>query len=223
MALDPRSPFSSNHPLAGKIAAGVRTTANSAKNVGASSHRSMEMQEMPVITLADRAQQMFSMDDKKGTRVYYARSGVFNTVDDKGMSINFVKGLYKTDNRSVMQFLQHFVEGNHIDYLELQEDPNDAGTGPQVPAEHERSPGSSSSLGEPNEPDQQEPEQREEPTPEADRSGAGGEGSVNPEQPVNRPTLRSQPGDRNDSPESGSTEQPKVKISALDLLRKGKS
>jgi len=222
MANDPRSPFSSNHPLAGKIAAGVKTTANSARRVGSSSHQSMAMQEMPTITLADRAQQMFSMQDRKGTRVYYALSGVFNTVDAAGKSINFIKGLYKTDNRSVMSFLQHFVDGNHIDYLELQEDPSDAGTRPEVPAEHERSQRGSVSINQPKLQDQPKSQRREEPTADTDRSGAGREGSSNPEQPISGPAIGGESGDGDDSSQPSSPQQPPVKVSALDLLRRGK-
>lgn len=221
MALDPRSPFSSHHPLAGKIAAGVKTTANVARRAG-SSHPSMVMQDMPVITLADRAQQMFSMQDRKGTRVYYALSGVFNTVDEGGKSINFIKGLYKTTNRSLMGFLQQFVEGNHIGYLELQEDPSDAETERTISDQYQRSQGSITGNAESLQPNQSEPKRREEPTADTNRSGAGGESSPNPEQPISRAAVGSQSGNRDDIPEQGSPKQPTVKVSALDLLRKGK-
>ena len=134
MALDPRSPFSSAHPLAGKITAGVRTTENRARLP----HQSMQLAEMPTITMADRAQQMFSMTDTKGTRVYYSNQGVFNTVDEMGKSINFIQGLFKTNNLKVIRFLQFFVEGGHIHYLELKEDPDDAITSDEQTRESAR-------------------------------------------------------------------------------------
>lgn len=209
MALDPRSPFSSSHPLAGKISAGVRTTENRARR--ANVHQSMEMQQMPVLTTADRAQQMFSIGDKKGTRVYYANSGVFNTVDDSGSSINFIKGLFKTTDRKVMRFLQYFVDRSHIDYLELEEDATDVG----VQEQPERgNGGSSGDAG--RQPDQPEPEQRDEPAPEADRSGTGGEGQEHAEQPIER--AAEGVGD----PAEELIPEPEKKPSALDLIRNKK-
>jgi len=147
MSLDPRSPFSTYHPLAGKITAGVKTTANVAQS--AVRHHSMALQEMPTVTMADRAQQMFSMDDKKGTRVYYANQGVFNTVDELGKPINFIGGLFKTTDRHVIRFLHQFVEKGFIQYLELQEDANDARPELQVRDEHKRSQGSGRALAHP--------------------------------------------------------------------------
>jgi hypothetical protein len=210
MALDPRSVFSSSHPLAGKIAAGIRTTENRARNA----HQSMQMRDIPVLTLADRAQQMFGLDDKKGTRVYYAVSGVFNTVDERGKSINFIRGLFKTTDRTVMRFLQQFVEAGNIHYLELQED--------ATADEHQqRSEGGNAGDAEPLQQNEQASQQREEPASVANRSGAGGEDTPHPEQPINGPAIGSQPGDGNDSQGSNVAETPK-KPSALDLLRKGK-
>lgn len=208
MALDPRSPFSSSHPLAGKISAGVRTTANRARR--ANVHQSMDMQQMPVLTVADRAQQMFSLDDKKGTRVYYANTGVFNTVDDKGSSINFIKGLFKTTDRQVMRFLQYFVDRSHIDYLELEEDAHDVSG--QLQEQPERSDGGSSGDAG-GQPDQPEPEHRDEPAAEADRSGAGGEGQEHAEQPSEGPASSEQPAPPELAPK---------KPSALDLIRRAK-
>ncbi len=232
MSLDPRSPFSTYHPLAGKITAGVKTTANRAQS--ATRHNSMQLQEMPTVTMADRAQQMFSMDDKKGTRVYYSNQGVFNTVDELGKPINFIGGLFKTTDRHVIRFLQQFVEKTHIQYLELQEDASDARPELQVRNEHERSQGSSESLSQPNEPDKPEPEHRLQVSPGSRiRAERGGE-PVQDEQPSNRPALSREPGDRDDSQEPGREDnqvgpgEPTVetvlakKPSAMDLLRKGK-
>ena len=219
MALDPRSPFSHNHPLAGKITAGVRTTENRVRLP----HQSMQLAEMPTITMADRAQQMFSMTDMKGTRVYYSNQGVFNTVDEQGKNINFIKGLFKTNNRQVIRFLQQFVDSNNIHYLELQEDPSDAITPKVLTDEHERSQGSGSSSPGPLQQHPAESERREEPAPEADRSGPGGEDTADTEQPVLRPTIRSESSDRDDSPEQGRQDnsvgpgQPAVVASAPPL------
>lgn len=205
MALDPRSPFSSAHPLAGKITAGVYTTETSRpRNVA---HHSMALQEMPVVTMADRAQQMFSMSDKKGTRVYYADNGVFNTVDPGGLAINFIAGLFKTTDRTVMRFLQFFVEKRAIHYLELQEDANDARQEDTVSDEHERSQGSDSGSEEPNEPDGQESIGRLQITTDTDRSIGGGE-PVAVEQSSSRPAVSSQPGDGDDSQEQGRQDNP---------------
>jgi len=232
MSLDPRSPFSTYHPLAGKITAGVKTTANVAQS--AVRHHSMALQEMPTVTMADRAQQMFSMDDKKGTRVYYANQGVFNTVDELGKPINFIGGLFKTTDRHVIRFLHQFVEKGFIQYLELQEDANDARPELQVRDEHKRSQGSGSSLSPPDEQNIPEPQHRLQVSPGSRiRSERGGE-PVQDEQPSNRPALSREPGDRDDSQEPGRKDDqerqgepaveaaPAKKPSAMDLLRKGK-
>ena len=232
MSLDPRSPFSTYHPLAGKITAGVKTTAN--RPTSATRHNSMQLQEMPTITMADRAQQMFSMDDKKGTRVYYANQGVFNTVDERGSSINFIGGLFKTTDRHVIRFLQQFVEKGHIQYLELQEDASDARPELQVRDEHERSQGSTGSPERPIQPDKPEPKLRLTASAgSGDRPEPGGEPEQD-EQPSNRPAERREPGDGDDSQEPGrqdNQERPgeppvegeiPVRKSAMDLLRKGK-
>ena len=154
MSLDPRSPFSTYHPLAGKITAGVKTTQSARATLP---HQTMQLQEMPTITMADRAQQMFSMTDKKGTRVYYSNQGVFNTVDELGKSINFIGGLFKTTDRHVIRFLQQFVEKSHIQYLELQEDASDARPELQVRDEHKRQQGSTGSDERSIQPDKPEP------------------------------------------------------------------
>ncbi len=196
MALDPRSPFSQLHPLAGKITAGVRTTENRARLP----HQTMQLAEMPVIQMADRAQQMFSMTDTKGTRVYYSNLGVFNTVDEAGKSINFIQGLFKTDNLKVIRYLQQFVETGTIHYLELQEDPSDATTQPKQelqPGGSSLSPRASQQLDNP------QSERREDPAPEADRSGSGGEGQENAEQPTLRPAFSSESADRHDGSQPG--------------------
>lgn len=199
MALDPRSPFSSAHPLAGKISAGIRTTEN-AKSRAPRSHQSMELSEMPVITMADRAQQMFSLTDKKGTRVYYANGGVFNTVDEVGKSINFIRGLFKTSDRPVMRFIQQFVDQGLIHYLELEEDAQDVGT---IKKLQRSDTGAGGDAGEQQH--QPEPERRDEAgqDEQATRDGAGGEDSVNPEQPSGGTALSSGSGDGDDSPEPG--------------------
>ncbi len=200
MALDPRSPFSQLHPLAGKITAGVRTTENRARLP----HQTMQLAEMPVIQMADRAQQMFSMTDTKGTRVYYSNLGVFNTVDEAGKSINFIQGLFKTDNLKVIRYLQQFVENGTIHYLELQEDPSDAIPSNEPTRERrERQPGSTGSEERPLQLDNPESERREEPTTEADRSGSGGEGQENAEQPTLRPAFSSESADRHDGSQPG--------------------
>lgn len=219
MALDPRSPFSQMHPLAGKITAGVRTTENRARLP----HQSMVLAEMPTITMADRAQQMFSMQDTKGTRVYYSNIGVFNTVDELGKSINFIQGLFKTNNRQVMRFLQQFVEGGNIHYLELEEDPSDA-----IGQEHQPSDGSFIRAAS-GQPDQQEPERWEEPAPEANRSGPGGEDTDNAELPIERATFSSESGDRDDSSQPSSEDnslgagQPAVEDKPLSLSERMKA
>lgn len=232
MALDPRSPFSTYHPLAGKITAGVKTTAN--RPTSATRHNSMQLQEMPTITMADRAQQMFSLDDKKGTRVYYANQGVFNTVDEQGKSINFIGGLFKTTDRHIIRFLNQFVEKSHIQYLELQEDASDARPELQIRDEHERSQGSPGSDERPIQPDKPEPKLRlKTSTGSGIRPEPGGE-PVQDEQPSNRPALSREPGDRDDSQEPGRKDNqvrqgeptleiaPAKKPSAMDLLKKGK-
>lgn len=198
MALDPRSPFSQMHPLAGKITAGVRTTENRARLP----HQSMVLAEMPTITQADRAQQMFSMADTKGTRVYYSNIGVFNTVDDTGKPISFIQGLFKTSNRQVMRYLQQFVEGGNIHYLELEEDPSDA---PEI--QHQPSDGSISRDAS-RQPDEQQPERREEPAPEADRSGSGGEDTQDEQLPIDGPAFSSESPDGDDSSEPGRQDNP---------------
>ena len=198
MALDPRSPFSSLHPLAGKIAAGVRTTENRARLP--QSHVSMQLAEMPIATMADRAQQMFSLTDMKGTRVYYSELGVFNTCDEQGKSINFIQGLYKTDDRTVCRFLQYFVDKGDIQYLELKEDPSDAITSQSKPPERgERQPGSNGGNEQSNESDQPQPVRRIEATPDTNRSVPGGEPEQD-QQPGNGATVSSQPGNGDDSP-----------------------
>lgn len=206
MAQDPRSPFSSSHPLAGKISAGVRTTENRARR--ANVHQSMAMQQMPILTTADRAQQMFSLDDKKGTRVYYCNGGVFNTVDERGSSINFIKGLFKTTDRSVMRFLQYFVDGGHIDYLELEEDASDVGVQEQPKRSNG---GAEGDAGEQQH--QPEPELRNEPETEADRSGPGGSAESNSEQQADGTASSEQ-----DTAEELTAKKP----SALDLIRRAK-
>jgi len=233
MSLDPRSPFSSYHPLAGKITAGVKTTQTARSSLA---HQTMQLQEMPTVTMADRAQQMFSMDDKKGTRVYYSNMGVFNTVDEQGKSINFIGGLFKTTDRHIIRFLQQFVDKGHIQFLELQEDANDGRPELQSSDEHERSQGSSGSPSQPNEPDKPQPEHRLQiSTGSGDRPERSREPSQD-EQPSNRPTLSRKLGDRDDSQEPGRKDNPDgqreptveegpapaKKPSAMDLLRKGK-
>lgn len=220
MALDPRSPFSAHHPLAGKIAAGVKTT-SSARARSPNTHQSMQLAEMPMVTMADRAQQMFSMTDTKGTRVYYSNTGVFNTNDELGKPINFIQGLFKTKDRAVMRFLQYFVDGNSIQYLELEEDAHDVG----VQEQPKRSDGGSTQRA--DEPDQPQSEFGLQLTPEADRSGPGRGDEDRAEQPTNRPAISSGSPDGDDSQEPSSPEQPEVdsespkKTSALDMLRKG--
>lgn len=226
MSLDPRSPFSTYHPLAGKIAAGVKTTATARARLP---HQSMALQEMPTVTMADRAQQMFSMTDKKGTRVYYSNTGVFNTNDELGKPINFIGGLFKTTESAVIRFLQQFVEQNMIHYLELQEDAEDARPELQVRDEHERSQGSGSSLEEPNEPDQPEPQFGLQISSDTDRPERSREPSKH-EQSSNRPAIRSSDRDRDDQQEPGRADNPDgqgehtvaKKPSALELLKKGK-
>lgn len=221
MALDPRSPFSSAHPLAGKISAGIRTTEN-AKARSPRSHQSMELAEMPVITMADRAQQMFSLSDTKGTRVYYANNGVFNTVDDVGTSINFIRGLFKTGDRPVMRYLQQFVDKGLIHYLELEEDPEDDRLQQSLQRGDRRT-----EEGTSEQQHQPEPERREEAGQDerAARDGTGGESSVNPEQPSDGPAFSSGSGDGDDSPEqSGGNDpvgqaEPPVKVSLKERLK----
>lgn len=221
MALDPRSPFSSAHPLAGKISAGIRTTEN-AKSRAPRSHQSMELTEMPVITMADRAQQMFSFSDTKGTRVYYANGGVFNTVDEVGKSINFIRGLFKTGDRPVMRFLQQFVDSGLIHYLELEEDAKDVGVQEQL---QRSDTGAGGDAGEQQH--QPEPERRDEAgqDEQAARDGTGGESPVSPEQPSDGPAFSSGSGDGDDSPEpSGGNDtvgqaEPAVKTSLKDRLK----
>jgi hypothetical protein len=161
----------------------------------------MQLQEMPTITMADRAQQMFSMSDKKGTRVYYADNGVFNTVDSVGLSINFIAGLFKTTDRTVMRFLQFFVEKRAIHYLELEEDAEDASEH-TLSDEHKRSEGSSPSPQAPDESDGQESVGRLQIKTDADRIIGSREPSKSIES-SNRPAVSSQSGDGDDSQEQG--------------------
>lgn len=143
MALDPRSPFNKDHPLAGKIKAGMRVSTDRISRP----HVSMQLAEMPKVTIEDQARQMFSYGDKAGTRVYYAHNGVFNTADPDGRPISFVGGLFKTSDRSLVRFLQHFVDHGAIGYLELEEDAQDAPEQAELQPEHERSQGSGSGNG----------------------------------------------------------------------------
>jgi hypothetical protein len=185
---------------------------------------SMDLTEMPVITMADRAQQMFSLSDKKGTRVYYANNGVFNTVDEAGKSITFIKGLFKTSDRLVMRFLQQFVDKELIHYLELEEDGENVGVQEQLQRSNRRiEEGTSEQQHQP------EPERRDETgqDEQAARDGTGGEDSVNPEQPSDGPAFSSGSGDGDDSPsESGGNDpdgqaEPAVapKVSLKDRLK----
>lgn len=218
MALDPRSPFSQMHPLAGKITAGVRTTENRARLP----HQSMVLAEMPTITMADRAQQMFSMTDTKGTRVYYSNIGVFNTVDETGKPISFIQGLFKTSNRQIMRYLQQFVEGGNIHYLELEEDPSDATKIEHQPSDGSISRDASKQLDEP------QSERREEATPDPDRSGPGGEDTEDEQLPIDRPTFSSESPDGDDSSQPSSEDnpvgegQPAVEAAPLSLSERMK-
>lgn len=174
MANDPRSPFHHAHPLAGKITAGMRTSQNRARRP----HITMELAEMPRVTMEDRARQMFSLKDKKGTRVYYAENGVFNTADENGRPISFVGGLFKTADRMVIRFLQQFVEHGNIGYLELQEDAQDA-AGQELSEKHPGSQGGRSSNGQSAQSTAgQESQHGEESAPKADPAiDAGADGS----------------------------------------------
>ena len=114
MALDPRNLNLAEHPLAGKISTGIRTTEHRAREPA---NVSMPITAMPIVTMEDRARQMFGMKDVKGTRVYYAINGVFNTVDEKGVPITFIQGLFKTTDKTICSFLQQFVNKQLIHYL----------------------------------------------------------------------------------------------------------
>ena len=129
----------------------------------------MQLAEMPRVTIQDQARQMFSFGDKAGTRVYYAHNGVFNTADSLGRPISFVGGLFKTSDRNLVRFLQHFVDHGQIGYLELEEDAEDAkpSTEGESSPQHERSQGSGSGNGPAAQPATgQESENREGVTPD---------------------------------------------------------
>lgn len=196
MSIDPRSPFNKNHPLAGKIKAGMRVSTDRISRP----HVSMQLAEMPQVTIEDQARQMFSLIDKAGTRVYYAHNGVFNTADSDGRPISFVGGLFKTSDRTLIRFLQHFVNHNQIGYLELEQDAQDAESsrkqGESSP-EHKRSQGSGSGNGPVAQPTAgQESEHRESPAPDPNPASEPGEETartaVSSEQP-NREELEAPP------------------------------
>lgn len=210
------------HPLAGRIRTGVKTT----QPLERRPRISMQLPELMIPTIEDYAKQMFSEGDPTGTRVYYCETGSFNTVDDLGRPISFIGGLFKTDTREVKQFLQYFVDQGKIHYLELGAE-DDARKELPVSDEHKRSQGSIPSSSESNEPDKQEPEHREEPTSDTDRSGAGGSSPSEQQQPNGRATISSTSGNGNDQQEPGRTEpsgepsqeEPVEELTALDKLR----
>jgi hypothetical protein len=189
MANDPRSPFHPAHPLAGKIKTGVRTTADRAET----SIASLPLPTIRTLTAQDRAHQMFGMQDKKGTRVYYVEGELpFNTVDAIGNAITFIGGLYKTNNRATCDYLQEHVDAGRIKYLELEADPS---VEENNQSEHiERPEGSSSDASQSDEPNEQESSNREESASEPNREGPGGEGPYDPELPQPGSTLSSSSG-----------------------------
>lgn len=190
----------SNHPLAGRILTGVKTTESPERRPRVS----MMLPEMYIPTIEDYARQMFGEKDPVGCRVYYCESGNFNTVDDMGRPIAFIGGLFKTNDREVKAFLQYFVDLGNIKYLQLGDE--DARQRLQIPDEHKRSQGSSSSPGESNEPHVQEPLRRQEPAPDTAGQGSGGSSQEDPEQPVGRATVSSTGGDGDDSSVQGREE-----------------
>lgn len=219
MSNDPRSPFSQHHPLAGKIFAGVRTTENRARPANTSMH----LGSLPQITMADMAQQMFSFQDKKGTRVYYATNGIFNTVDEKGTPITFIGGLYKTMPGSVCDFLQQFVDKGFIHYLELKEEPEDATAQESEPSSEPSSPeylpGGSGYDSQSLQQHEQESSDAGQADPTGSRSGGEPE-QADAEQPSRRTAVSSSSGIRNDIPVKG-LEEPPRKISLRDKLKAG--
>ena len=195
----PRAPNmfkDSGHPLAGRIRTGVKTTAPLERRP----RISMQLPEIMVPTIEDYAKQMFSENDPVGCRVYYCETGAFNTVDELGRPISFIGGLFKTDERGVKQFLQYFVDQGKIHYLELTTEEKEHAS-EKLSAEHERGEGSDSRVEESNEPDEQESEHREQPTPEPDRSGTGGEDAGQQQQPLGGATVGSTSGNGNDQQE----------------------
>ena len=199
MAIRPRAPNmfkDSGHPLAGRIRTGVKTTAPLERRP----RISMQLPEIMVPTIEDYAKQMFSDNDPAGCRVYYCETGAFNTVDEQGRPISFIGGLFKTDERAVKQFLQFFVDQGKIHYLELTAEEKENAS-EKLSTEHERGEGSDSSVEQPNEPDKQEPEHREQVTPDPARSGNGGTDAEHQQQPIGRTTVSSTSGNGNDQQE----------------------
>lgn len=183
----------SSHPLAGRILTGVKTTNAPERRPRVS----MQLPEMYIPTIEDYARQMFGEKDPVGCRVYYCESGNFNTVDDMGRPIHFIGGLFKTNDRAVKGFLQYFVDQDNIKYLQLGDE--DARQRLPVPAEHERSEGGGTGSSPPDESHDKESQHGEQATPEPTGSGPGGEGTLNPEQPVGRTAVSSSSGDGDDS------------------------
>jgi len=186
----------------------------------------MQLPELMIPTIEDYAKQMFSEGDPTGTRVYYCVTGSFNTVDELGRPISFIGGLFKTDTRDVKRFLQYFVDQGKIHYLELGAE-DDARKELPVSDEHKRSQGSIPSSSESDEPDKQEPEHREEPTSDTDRSGTGREDAGQQQQPNSGATVSSTSGNGDDQQEPGrdessgepSQENTVEELSPLDKLR----
>jgi len=187
----------SSHPLAGRILTGVKTTVAPERRP----RISMQLPEMYIPTIEDYARQMFSEKDPVGCRVYYCESGNFNTVDEMGRPIAFIGGLFKTNDRSVKSFLQYFVDQDNIKYLQLGDD--DARQRLPISDEHERQQGSGTGSSPPDESHKQESQHGVEATPAPDRSGTGGEGKADSEQPVGGTAVSSSSGDRDDSAEQG--------------------
>jgi len=220
MSNDPRSPFSSNHPLAGKIFAGIRTTENRARPANTSMH----LGSMPQITMADMAQQMFSLQDKKNTRVYYATNGVFNTVDTDGTPITFIGGLYKTMPGAVCDFLQQFVDKGLIHYLELKEEPGDDSTQePKLasePGSPEYLPGSPGYIGESVQQHKQEYPNASQADTAGSRSG-GKPDQADTEQPSGGAAVGGDSRTGNDSQSEGLDPAAPRKLSLKDKLKAG--
>ncbi len=203
----------SNHPLAGRITAGVRTTLLPERRPRVS----MQLPEFMTPSIEDYARQMFSENDPVGTRIYYSEIGNFNTVDEMGRAISFIGGLFKTNERDIKRFLQYFVDQGNIKYLELGAEDNARKELP-VPEEHERSEGSASGFDASNEQNQQESEQRLSSTPEPAGSGSGGESrQANTDQPSDRTTISSSSGNGNDQQEQG-REEPSGESSQEDTV-----
>lgn len=204
-----------NHPLAGRIHAGIKTTQQPERRPRVS----MMLPEMYIPTMEDYARQMFSEQDPIGTRVYYCESGTFNTADEQGRPIQFVGGLFKTTDREVKRFLQYFVDMGNIKYLQLGESNAQAPESLLRGEEHSNIQGSSSSPEQPNEQHDPQPEQREEFIADTIRSGTGGEDTGDTEQPIDRPAFSSEPGDGDDSESPNIDPVPEPELSALDKLR----